>query len=287
MKRIVLLLATNLAVMLVLSVVASLFGVNHFLAHRGLHMGALLGFCFVFGFGGAFISLLLSKSIAKWTTGADVISGHEGPVEGWLIAVVEDLAKKAGIGMPEVAIYEGSANAFATGFSRDRALIAVSTGLLRSMDRLQLEAVLAHEVSHVANGDMVTLTLIQGVLNTFVIFLSRVIGYFFDRVLMKNDRDEVGMGYVATVFVLELVFGFLASLLVAAYSRQREYHADAGAAKLLGSPTSMISALKALAGQQDAGLPKALAAFGIRGNRVSALLASHPSIESRIAALQD
>ncbi|WP_434715817.1 protease HtpX [Paraburkholderia sp. A3RO-2L] len=286
MKRIALLLATNLAVMLVLSMAASLLGVSHYLTHRGLHMGALLGFCFVFGFGGAFISLLLSKPIAKWTTGAEVISGNEGPVEGWLIAVVEDLAKKAGIGMPEVAIYEGSANAFATGFSRDRALVAVSTGLLRSMDRLQLEAVLAHEVSHVASGDMVTLTLIQGVLNTFVIFLSRVVGYFLDRVLMKNDRDDVGMGYVATVFVLELVFGLLASLLVAAYSRQREYRADAGAAKLLGSPASMVSALKALAGQQDAGLPKALSAFGIRGNRVWALLASHPSIESRIAALQ-
>jgi heat shock protein HtpX len=286
MKRVALLILTNLAVVLVLGTVASLLGVNRYLVGSGLHLSALLAYCFVFGFGGAFISLLISRPLAKWSTGAKVINGTEGSMEAWLVATVASLAEKAGVAMPQVAIYEGEANAFATGATRNRSLVAVATGLLRTMDRTQVEAVLAHEMAHVANGDMVTLTLLQGVLNTFVMFLSRIVGHLIDRGLLKNDKDEGRIGYSITVFVLDLVFGLLASMIVAAYSRHREYRADAGSAALLGKPDGMISALKALGGHGENALPKNLAAFGIAGKRVSALFASHPAIHDRIAALQ-
>lgn len=286
MKRILLFILTNLAVVLVLSVAASLLGVNKYLTATGLNLGALLGFCMVFGFGGAFISLLLSRPMAKWTTGAQVIDGSEGTTEAWLVATVRSLAEKADIGMPMVAIYEGAPNAFATGATKNSSLVAVSTGLLSSMSREQVAAVLAHEVAHIANGDMVTLTLIQGVMNTFVMFLARVVGYFVDRVLLKNDKDSVGIGYTITVIVLDLLFGLVAAMVVAAFSRHREYRADAGAAFLLGRPDNMISALKALAGRQEGELPKNLAAFGITGGGMMALFSSHPSIDSRIDALR-
>jgi heat shock protein HtpX len=286
MKRIALLILTNLAVVLVLGTVASLLGANRYLAGSGLQLGTLLAFCFVFGFGGAFISLLISLPVAKWSTRAKVISGNEGSMEAWLMATVSALAEKAGVGMPQVAVYEGEANAFATGATRNRSLVAVSTGLLRTMDRKQVEAVLAHEIAHVANGDMVTLTLMQGVLNTFVMFLSRVIGHLIDRAFLKNDKDESSIVFTISVFVLDLVFGLVASMIVAAYSRHREYRADAGSAALLGRPDAMISALKALGGHGENALPKSLAAFGIAGKRVSALFASHPTINDRIAALQ-
>jgi heat shock protein HtpX len=286
MKRIALLILTNLAVVLVLGTMASVLGVNRYLVGSGSNLGVLLAYCFVFGFGGAFISLLISRPMAKWSTRAKVINGTEGPMEAWLLATVGALAEKAGVALPQVAIYEGEANAFATGASRNRSLVAVSTGLLRTMDRKQVEAVLAHEIAHIANGDMVTLTLLQGVLNTFVMFLSRVVGHIIDRGFLKNDKDARGIGYSVTVFVLDLVFGLVASMIVAAYSRHREYRADAGSAALLGQPDNMISALKALGGIGDTALPKNLAAFGIAGKRVSALFASHPAIHDRIAALQ-
>ncbi|KVP39601.1 protease HtpX [Burkholderia ubonensis] len=285
MKRIFLFILTNLAVVLVLGSVASLLGVNRYLTGAGLNLGALLMFCFVFGFGGAFISLLLSRPMAKWSTGAQVIDGSEGRTEAWLVNTVRRLAESAGVVMPEVAIYDGEPNAFATGATKNSSLVAVSTGLLRSMNENQVEAVLAHEISHVANGDMVTLTLVQGVMNTFVMFLARVVGYFVDRVLLKNEKDGVGVGYTVTVIVLDLLFGLVAAMIVAAFSRHREYRADAGAAALMGQPHSMISALNALAGRQEGELPKNLAAFGIAGKGALSLFASHPSIDDRIEAL--
>ncbi|KVP75448.1 heat-shock protein HtpX [Burkholderia ubonensis] len=286
MKRIFLFILTNLAVVLVLGTAASLLGVNRYLTGTGINLGALLGFCLVFGFGGAFISLLLSRPMAKWSTGAQVIDGSEGRSEAWLVNTVRKLAEAAGISMPEVAIYDGAPNAFATGASKNRSLVAVSTGLLQTMNENQVEAVLAHEMAHVANGDAVTLTLIQGVLNTFVMFLARVVGYFVDRVLLKNDKEGVGIGYTVSVVVLDLLFGLVAAMIVAAFSRHREYRADAGAAALMGQPHSMISALNALAGRQEGELPKNLAAFGITGKGVMSLFASHPSIDARIKALQ-
>lgn len=286
MKRIVLFILTNLAVVLVLGTVASALGVNRYLTGAGLNLGALLGFCLVFGFGGAFISLLLSRPMAKWSTGARVVDGSEGRTEAWLVNTVRGLAEKAGVAMPEVAIYDGEPNAFATGATKNSSLVAVSTGLLHSMDENQVEAVLAHEMSHVANGDMVTLALVQGVMNTFVMFLARVVGHFIDRVLLKNDKGGAGIGYIASVFVLDLLFGLVAAMIVAAFSRHREYRADAGAAVLMGQPHSMISALKVLGARQEGELPKNLAAFGITGKGVLSLFASHPSIEARIQALQ-
>ncbi|MGA8005868.1 MAG: protease HtpX, partial [Burkholderiales bacterium] len=227
MKRIVLFLGTNIAVLLVLSVVINLLGVGQFLTQRGIDYGTLLAFSAVIGFGGAFISLLMSKPIAKWSTGARLIDGSEGQAEAWLVQTVRQLAGRAGIGMPEVAVYEGAPNAFATGAFRDSALVAVSTGLLQSMNRDEIEAVLGHEVTHVANGDMVTLTLIQGVVNTFVVFLSRIVGYFVDRVVFRTERG-IGPGYYITVIVCQIVFGVLASIIVAWFSRRREFRADAG-----------------------------------------------------------
>ena len=289
MKRVALLIGTNLAVMLVLSVVIHLFGLNRWLVSGGIDMPSLLAFCAVFGFGGAFISLLISKPMAKWSTGAKIISGSEGPTEAWLISTVGELSSRAGISMPEVAIYDGAPNAFATGATKNSALVAVSTGLLQSMDRSQIKAVLAHEVSHAANSDLVTLTLIQGVVNTFVMFLARIVGYAIDKGLLRNEGDRPGIGYSITGVVLDIVFGVLASIIVAAFSRRREFRADAGAAQLMGDGKPMISALRALsANQEDASLPKNMQAFGIAGGRggLMSLFASHPPIEDRIKALE-
>jgi heat shock protein HtpX len=288
MKRIVLFLVTNLAVMLVLSIAASLLGVNRYLAANGLNMGMLLGFAGIMGFGGAFISLLMSKFMAKWSTGARVIDSPSTSTEFWLVETVRKLSAKAGLAMPEVAIYEGDPNAFATGPSKNNSLVAVSTGLLQSMNKEEVEAVLAHEVSHVANGDMVTLTLIQGVVNTFVIFLSRVVGYLVDSFLRRGDNQSSGpgIGYMVTVVVCDILFGVLASIIVAWFSRQREFRADAGAAGLMGSPRPMMAALQRLGGLSVEPLPKSLASSGIAGGQgLMALFASHPSMEDRIAAL--
>jgi len=284
MKRIVLLIATNFAVMILLSVVVSLLGLDRALAQNGIQYGPMLIVASIFGFGGAFISLLLSKTMAKWSTGAQIIDGSEGTTQYWLVDTVKRLAQKAGIGMPEVAVYEGEPNAFATGAFRDSALVAVSSGLLNSMSRVEVEAVLGHEIGHVANGDMVTLTLIQGVVNTFVFFLSRVIGTIVDRAILKNERGE-GIGYFVTVMVSQIALGFIASMIVAWFSRQREFRADAASAGLLDSPKPMISALTRLGSMQPGELPKAMQAFGIAGD-LGSLFATHPPIEQRIAALQ-
>ncbi|ALD91955.1 heat shock protein HtpX [Cupriavidus gilardii CR3] len=289
MKRVLLFLATNLAVMIVLSITASLLGVNRFLTANGLNLGTLLAFAALMGFGGAFISLLMSKTIAKWSTGAQVITHPSTSTELWLVQTVEKLAQRAGLPMPEVAIYEGEPNAFATGATKNSSLVAVSTGLLQSMSREEAEAVLAHEVAHVANGDMVTLTLIQGVVNTFVIFLARVVGYFVDSMLRRNDEESSGpgIGYMVTVIVCEIVFGILASIIVAAFSRYREFRADAGAARLMGTPSPMVAALRRLGGMEADGLPQNMQAMGISGGKSGmALFSSHPPIEARIAALQ-
>ena len=240
MKRIFLLIVTNIAVMVVLTITASLLGADRFLGQSGLNVASLAIFAGLMGFGGAFISLLISKPMAKWSTGAQVIDAPQSADEQWLVATVRRLAEKAGVGMPEVAIYDGAPNAFATGAFRDSALVAVSTGLLQSMTREEVEAVLGHEMGHVANGDMVTLTLIQGVVNTFVVFLSRVVGYVVDRAVFKTERG-VGPGYMITVIVSQIVFGIVASLIVMWFSRSREFRADAASASLLGSPRPMRS----------------------------------------------
>jgi len=289
MKRIILFIATNMAIMLVLSLSASLLGVNRFLTSNGLNLGMLLAFAALMGFGGSFISLLISKPIAKWSTKARVITQPANSTEQWLVNTVAAQAQKAGIGMPEVAIYEGEPNAFATGATRNSSLVAVSTGLLQSMNQDEVEAVLAHEVAHIANGDMVTLTLIQGVVNTFVIFLARIVGYFVDGMLRKNDEESSspGIGYMVTVVVCEIVFGLLASIIVAWFSRQREFRADRGAASIMGREQPMIAALRRLGGMAEGELPKNMSAFGISGKGGAlALFSSHPPIEARIAALQ-
>jgi heat shock protein HtpX len=287
MKRIFLFVLTNLAVMVVLGVVASLLGVNRFLTANGLNLSALLGFSLIMGFGGAIISLLMSKPMAKWSTGAQVITTPQNQDEAWIVDTVRRLSEKAGIAMPEVAIYEGEPNAFATGAFRNSALVAVSTGLLQGMTREEVEAVLGHEIAHIANGDMVTLTLIQGVLNTFVVFLSRVVGYLVDSALRKNDEENTGpgMGYYITSIVLDIVLGFVASMIVAWFSRQREFRADAGSAQLLGRKQPMVNALGRLGQMQAGALPSSVAAMGITGD-LGKLFASHPPLEERIAALQ-
>src|SRR3954468_6561801 len=286
MKRILLLIATNFAVMLVLSVVVSILGLDQWLTESGIDWYSMLLMSAVFGFGGAFISLLMSKTIAKWSTGAHVIDGSEGTNEQWLLQVVQRLAQQANVGMPEVAVYEGPANAFATGAFRDSALVAVSTGLLEAMSREEVEAVLGHEISHVANGDMVTLTLIQGVLNTFVFFLSRVVGFIVDKAIFRTERG-VGPGFYITMFVSQILFGIAASAIVAWFSRRREFRADAGSAGLLGTPQPMIAALGRLGGLESGGLPDQVKAFGINsGSGMLQLFATHPPIEVRIAALQ-
>ena len=286
MKRIILFLATNIAVMIVLSITLSVLGVDKFMAGEGLNVGMLLVFSAVVGFVGSFFSLLISKPMAKWSTGAQVIDGSEGTTQFWLVNTVKTLAERANIGMPEVAIFEGEPNAFATGAFKNSSLVAVSTGLIESMSREEVEAVIGHEIAHIANGDMVTLTLIQGVVNTFVVFLARVIGYFVDRVVLKNDRGT-GMGYYATVIVCEIVFGILASMIVAWFSRRREFRADAGSARLLGTPSPMMAALARLGGMEPAELPKSMKAAGINDKPgFMALFSTHPPIQDRIAALQ-
>jgi len=288
MKRVILFLVTNVAIVLVLSLTASLLGVNRFLTSNGLNLGMLLAFAALMGFGGSFISLLLSKPIAKWSTGAQVIEQPRNATETWLVGTIAAQAQKAGIGMPEVAIYQGEPNAFATGATKNSSLVAVSTGLLESMTHEEVEAVLAHEVAHIANGDMVTLTLIQGVVNTFVIFLARIVGYFVDQMLRKNDEEASGpgIGYMVTVVVCEILFGILASVIVAWFSRQREFRADRGAARIIGNPQPMVAALRRLKGLAEGELPKNMAAFGISGKGALSLFSSHPPIEERIAALQ-
>jgi heat shock protein HtpX len=288
MKRIVLFVLTNLAVMLVLGITASLLGVNRYLTANGLNLGMLLGFAAVMGFGGAIISLLMSKPMAKWTTGAKVINESNDPTHRWIVGTVAGFAQKAGIQMPEVAIYDGAPNAFATGAFKNSALVAVSSGLLQGMTKEEVEAVIGHEVAHVANGDMVTMTLIQGVMNTFVVFLSRVIGYFVDKVILKNDRDGVGIGYYVTTIVLDIALGLVAAIIVAWFSRQREYRADAGAAALMGRKQPMINALARLGGLEPGQLPQAVQTMGINGKPggFMALMSSHPPIEDRIRALQ-
>ena len=287
MKRVFLFIVTNLAVMLVLGIAASVLGVNRYLTANGLNLGMLLGFSLLMGFGGAIISLLISKPMAKWSTRAQVINGSNDPTHRWIVGTVEAFAKKAGIGMPEVAIFEGAPNAFATGAFKNSALVAVSTGLLQGMTKDEVEAVIGHEVAHIANGDMVTMTLIQGVMNTFVVFLSRVIGYFIDRVVLRNQNDGPGIGYYVSTIVLDLVLGALAAVIVAWFSRQREYRADAGAAQLMGRKQPMINALARLGGLNPGELPRAVEAMGISGKGgMMALLSTHPPIEDRIRALQ-
>jgi len=287
MKRIALFLLTNIAVVVVLGIVASLLGVNRFLTANGLNLGALLGFAFIMGFGGAIISLLMSKPIAKWSAGVTLIDGSGSPDERWIVETVRKFADRAGIGMPEVGIFEGEPNAFATGAFKNSALVAVSTGLLQGMTRDEVEAVIGHEVAHVANGDMVTMALIQGVMNTFVVFLSRVIGYAVDSFLRKNDENNSGpgIGYYVTTIVLDILLGFLASMIVAWFSRQREFRADAGSAQLMGQKQPMINALARLGGATPNELPKSMDAMGITGG-IGKLFSTHPPIEERIAALQ-
>jgi len=288
MKRIILFVLTNLAVVLVLGVVASLLGVNRFLTPNGLDLTALLGFALIMGFGGAFISLLISKPVAKWSSGVQVIAQPSNADEKWLVDTVQKLADKSGIGMPEVGIFEGDPNAFATGAFKNSALVAVSTGLLQNMNHDEIEAVLAHEVAHIANGDMVTMALIQGVMNTFVVFLSRVVGYAVDSFLRKNDEENTGpgMGYWITTIVLDIVLGFAAAIVVAWFSRQREFRADAGAAELMGRKQPMMNALARLGGLHTADLPKSVAAMGIAGG-MGQLFSTHPPIEERIEALKN
>ncbi len=288
MKRILLFVLTNVLVVTVLGVVASLLGVNRYLSGSGLNLGALLGFALVMGFGGAIISLLISKPMAKWSAGVRIIEQPQNADEAWIVNTVKKLADKAGIGMPEVGIFEGEANAFATGAFKNSALVAVSTGLLVGMTHDEIEAVIGHEIAHVANGDMVTMTLIQGVMNTFVVFLSRVIGFAVDSFLRKGDARSSGpgMGYMISTFVLDIVLGFAAAMVVAWFSRHREFRADAGSAQLLGRKQPMINALARLGGMQPGELPKSVAAFGISGG-IGQLFSTHPPLEERIAALQN
>jgi heat shock protein HtpX len=287
MKRILLFVMTNLAVMVVLGIVINVFGLNRWLEANGLNVGGLLVFSLVVGFGGATISLLMSKFIAKASTGAQVINDSRDPTHAWIVETVRRFAGQAGVNMPEVAIYEGAPNAFATGAFKNSALVAVSTGLLQSMTREEVEAVIGHEVAHVANGDMVTMTLIQGVMNTFVVFISRIVGYFVDRVIFKTERG-VGPGYMITTIVMDILLGFIAAMIVAWFSRQREFRADAGSAQLLGRKQPMINALARLGGLDPGEMPKALQAMGIsaRPSGLMALFSSHPPMEERIARLQ-
>jgi heat shock protein HtpX len=287
MKRIVLFVLTNLAVMAVLLITTRILGVDRFLTANGLDMTSLAGFSLVIGFGGAIISLLISKPMAKFSTGARVINQPQNADEAWIVQTVEKFAQKAGIGMPEVAIFEGAPNAFATGAFKNSALVAVSTGLLQSMTKEEVEAVIGHEVAHVANGDMVTMALIQGVMNTFVVFLSRVIGYAVDSFLRKGDSNNSGpgIGYWVTTIVMDIVLGFLAAMIVAWFSRQREFRADAGAANLMGRKQPMINALARLGGLTPGELPKTMQALGIAGG-LGKLFSTHPPMEQRIEALQ-
>lgn len=287
MKRILLFVLTNFAVMAVLLVTTRILGVDRFLTANGLNMTALAGFSLVIGFGGAIISLLISKPMAKFSTGVRVINQPQTADEAWIVETVRRFADKAGIGMPEVGVFEGAPNAFATGAFKNSALVAVSTGLLQNMTKEEVEAVIGHEVAHVANGDMVTMTLIQGVMNTFVVFLSRVIGYAVDAFLRRgsDSNSGPGIGYMITTIVMDIVLGFLAAIIVAWFSRQREFRADAGAANLMGRKQPMINALARLGGLTPGELPKTMQALGIAGG-LGKLFSTHPPIEERIAALQ-
>jgi heat shock protein HtpX len=288
MKRIFLFLLTNVAVLVVISVTLRLLGVDRIMNQSGgINFNSLLVMSMVMGFAGSLISLFMSKWMAKRSVGAQVIETPSNATEQWLLSTVQRQAEKAGIGMPEVAIYDApDINAFATGWNRNSALVAVSTGLMNNMTQDEAEAVLGHEISHVANGDMVTLTLIQGVVNTFVIFFSRIIGYFVDRVIFKNERGE-GMGFFITTMVAQLVLGVLASMIVMWFSRYREFHADTGGANLAGRQ-KMIAALERLKlNHEQAALPKSVAAFGISGGGAfSRLFMTHPPLEERIEALR-
>ncbi len=288
MKRIFLFVLTNLAVVVVLGIAASLLGVNRFLTANGLNLGMLLGFSLIMGFGGAIISLLISKPVAKWSAGVRIINNPQNADEAWIVETVRRLAEKANIGMPEVGIFDGAPNAFATGAFKNSALVAVSTGLLQGMTREEIEAVIGHEVAHIANGDMVTMTLIQGVMNTFVVFLSRVIGYAVDSFLRRgsDSNSGPGIGYYVTTIVLDIVLGFAAAIIVAWFSRHREFRADAGATQLLGRKQPMINALARLGGMTPGELPKSVQAMGIAGG-IGKLFSTHPPIEERIAALQN
>ena len=285
MKRILLFVLTNVAVMAVVGLVSSLFGLGRYV---GTNTGQLMIFSLLVGFTGAIVSLLMSKSMAKMTMGLKVINQPANADEAWIVETVRKFADKAGIGMPEVAIYEGEPNAFATGAFKNSALVAVSTGLLQGMTREEVEAVIGHEVAHVANGDMVTMTLIQGVMNTFVVFLSRLIGYAVDSFLRKGDDRESsgpGIGYYVSTIVLDILLGFVAAIIVAWFSRQREFRADAGAADMMGSSLPMQHALARLGGMHPGEMPKNMAAMGIAGS-IGKLFSTHPPIEERIAALQ-
>ena len=293
MKRIALFMLTNIAVLAVIAVVFNVLGLDSVVdAGGGLNLTSLLIMSAIIGFAGSLISLFLSKRIALWQTGARVIDAPRDATENWLVNTVQRQAEMAGIGMPDVAIYDSpEPNAFATGANRNKALVAVSTGLLRNMNQDEVEAVLGHEVSHVANGDMITLTLIQGVLNTFVVFLSRVVGYVVDRVVFKSENG-VGIGYYITSIVAQILFGILASFVVSWFSRQREFRADEGGARLAGTG-KMVAALERLKrGQAEAaGLPEQMAAFGIRAtgtaNLLQRLMSTHPPLDDRIAALRN
>ena len=285
MKRIMLFVMTNIAVMVVVGIVTSLLGVGRY---TGTNTGQLMIFSLVVGFSGAIISLLMSKSMAKMSMGVKIINQPANADEAWIVDTVRKFADKSGIGMPEVGIYEGEPNAFATGAFKNSALVAVSTGLLRGMTREEVEAVIGHEVAHVANGDMVTMALIQGVMNTFVVFASRLIGSLVDGFLRRgSDSSGPGIGYYATTIVLDILFGVLAGIIVAWFSRQREFRADRGAAQMMGQPNSMINALARLGGMHAEGaeMPKNLAAMGIAGG-IGKLFSTHPPMQERIAALR-
>lgn len=286
-KRVGLFLLTNLAVIVVISIIVNIFGLNRFLNENGLDLGSLFVFSLVVGFTGSIISLLMSKQMAKMAVGARIITNPTNQEEFWLVDTVARLSQKAGIKMPEVAIFEDmSPNAFATGAFKNDALVAVSRGLLRSMNQREVEAVLGHEIGHVANGDMVTLTLLQGVVNTFVVFFARIIGYVVDRVILKNRSENVGIGYMVASILAEIVLGVLAMIIVMAFSRYREYRADEAGAYLSGRE-NMIAALAALArSKEEPHLPEQVKAFGINGKGVMALFSTHPSLEDRIEKLK-
>ena len=284
MKRILLFVLTNVAVMAVVGLVSSLFGLGRYV---GTNTGQLMIFSLLVGFTGAIVSLLMSKSMAKMTMGLKVINQPANADEAWIVETVRKFADKAGIGMPEVAIYEGEPNAFATGAFQNSALVAVSTGLLRGMTREEVEAVIGHEVAHVANGDMVTMALIQGLMNTFVVFASRMIGSLVDGAMRRGENSGPGIGYYVTTVVLDILFGFLAGIIVAWFSRQREFRADRGSAQLMGNPRNMINALARLGGLHAEGqkMPKNQQTMAIAGS-MGKLFATHPPMEERIAALK-
>lgn len=293
MKRILLFLATNMAVLLLASITLNILGVGSYLSHQGLNMGSLLAFCAVFGFAGSFVSLLLSKTMAKMGTGTQIIEQPQTTRERWLVDTVRELSEKAGIGMPEVGIFHSpEANAFATGWNKNAALVAVSQGLLDRFNPNEARAVIGHEIGHVANGDMVTLSLIQGVVNTFVMFFARIIGYAVDSFLRRDDEGEggVGIGFYVTSFIAEIILGFLASAIVMWFSRQREFRADEAGAELV-SRRDMIAALERLRSEYEApsAMPATMTAFGIRSSvrsGLAALFTSHPPLDQRIEALR-